>query len=117
MPIARRQIRGVARGTRRAARRDVDRFTGLLLGTAVGDSLGIPREGLSRRRAARMYPALEQRLVVRRGMLSDDTEHACMTAQALLAAGEDPATFARSLAWKLRWWLAALPPAIGFGTL
>ena len=50
-------------------------------------------------------------------MLSDDTEHACMTAQALLVAGDDPSRFARTLAWKLRWWLLALPPAIGFGTL
>lgn len=65
-----------------------------------------------------MYPgALRQRLVARRGMLSDDTEHACMTAQALLADDRDPARFARALAWKLRWWLLALPPAIGFGTL
>jgi len=66
----------------------------------------------------RMYPgALRQRLVARRGMLSDDTEHACMTAQALLAEGDDPAAFACVLGWKLRWWLLGLPPAIGFGTL
>ena len=97
---------------------NVDRITGLLLGTAVGDSLGLPREGLSRRRAARLYRGpLRQRLVLGRGMLSDDTEHACMTAQALLAAGEDPTQFARALAWKLRWWLLALPAAIGWGTL
>ena len=99
----------------------VTRITGLLVGTAVGDSLGLPREGLGRRRAARIYGGpLRQRWLLGRGMLSDDTEHACMTAQALLAAGEDDddgARFARSLAWKLRWWLAALPPAIGFGTL
>lgn len=96
----------------------VERFTGLLLGTAVGDSLGLPREGLSRRRATRLYPGgLQQQLIARRGMLSDDTEHACMTAQALLAAGGDASAFARALAWKLRWWLLALPPAIGFGTL
>jgi hypothetical protein len=30
-------------------------------------------------------------------MISDDTEHACMTAQALLTAPEDEARFARSL--------------------
>jgi len=90
---------------------------GLLLGTAVGDSLGLPREGLSRRRAARMYPGpLRQRLLFHRGMLSDDTEHACMTAQALLATN-DVEQFRRSLAWKLRWWLLGLPPAIGLGTL
>ena len=69
----------------------MDRITGLLLGTAVGDSLGLPREGLSGRRAARLYDGpLRQRLVLGRGMLSDDTEHACMTAQALLTAGDDP---------------------------
>ena len=108
----------MARGTRRALGRRVTRFTGLLLGTAVGDSLGLVREGLGRQRAARLYPgALRQRLVGARGMLSDDTEHACMTAQALLAAGEEAGRFARALAWKLRWWLLALPPAIGFGTL
>jgi ADP-ribosyl-[dinitrogen reductase] hydrolase len=96
----------------------VERFTGLLLGTAVGDSLGLPREGLSRHRAMRLYPgALRQRLIGRRGMLSDDTEHACMTAQALLASGDEAPDFARVLAWKLRWWLLAMPPAIGFGTL
>lgn len=96
----------------------MDRFTGLLLGTAVGDSLGLPREGLSARRASQLYPGvLRQRLVAGRGMLSDDTEHACMTAQALLAEGDDTSRFARVLAWKLRWWLVGLPPAIGLGTL
>jgi ADP-ribosyl-[dinitrogen reductase] hydrolase len=96
----------------------MDRLTGLLLGTAIGDSLGLPREGLSRRRAARMYPGpLRQRLVLGRGMLSDDTEHACMTAQALLVAGDDDNRFAHALANKLRWWLLGLPAAIGWGTL
>ena len=84
----------------------------------MGDSLGLPREGLSRLRAARLYPGpLRQRLLLGHGMLSDDTEHACMTAQALLAAPEDPGRFSRVLARKLRWWLAAMPAAIGFGTL
>lgn len=96
----------------------VDRTSGVLLGTAVGDSLGLPREGLSGRRAARLYRGpLRQRLVLGRGMLSDDTEHACMTAQALLVAGDDPSRFAHSLAWKLRWWLLGLPAAVGWGTL
>ena len=65
-----------------------------------------------------MFPGtLRQRLILRRGMLSDDTEHACMTGQALLTARDDSSAFARVLAWKLRWWLLALPPAIGLGTL
>ncbi len=50
-------------------------------------------------------------------MLSDDTEHACMTSQSQLVAGDDPQRFARALASKLRWWLAGLPAAIGWGTL
>lgn len=97
----------------------IDRLTGTLLGTAVGDALGLPREGLSRRRAQRLYGAgpIGHRFALGRGMLSDDTEHASMTAQALLAAPEDEARFARSLAWRLRGWLAALPAAVGWGTL
>jgi len=31
-------------------------ITGCLLGTAVGDALGLPMEGLSKRRQLKMYP-------------------------------------------------------------
>ena len=94
-------------------------IVGCLLGGAVGDAIGLPFEGLSRRHiAARLGTApLEHSLVGGRGMLSDDTEHACMTAQALLAARGDPDVFLRSLAWRLRGWLIALPAAVGWGTL
>lgn len=97
----------------------VDRLAGVLLGAAVGDALGLPREGLSRRRAARIHGTgpLRHRFFFGRGLLSDDTEHACMTAQALLAAPHDDVLFARSLSWRLRGWFAALPAAIGWGTL
>jgi ADP-ribosylglycohydrolase len=95
-----------------------DRIAGLLLGTAVGDSLGLPREGLSARRAARMFgPGVRQRFLLGRGMISDDTEHACMTAQALLAHPDDAEKFAMSLARRLRFWLLGVPAGIGFGTL
>jgi ADP-ribosylglycohydrolase len=50
-------------------------------------------------------------------MVSDDTEHACITAQALVASAGDPDVFARELARRLRWWLFALPPGVGFATL
>jgi ADP-ribosylglycohydrolase len=49
-------------------------------------------------------------------MVSDDTEHTIFVAQALLANSE-PDAFARSLAWKLRWWLLGIPAGIGFATL
>jgi ADP-ribosylglycohydrolase len=51
-----------------------------------------------------------------RGMISDDTEHACMTAQALLRADGDTDVFARSLAWRLRGWLLGLPAGTGLAT-
>jgi ADP-ribosylglycohydrolase len=93
-------------------------MTGLLLGGAVGDALGLPMEGLSRRRAARMFRGpTRQRFLFGRGMCSDDTEHACMTADALLRHPHDADAFARCLAWKLRWWLLAAPAGVGFATL
>ncbi|MBM7118912.1 ADP-ribosylglycohydrolase family protein [Archangium primigenium] len=96
-----------------------DAFEGALLGTVVGDALGLPREGLSHRRALRMFgPApLHHRFLLGRGVGSDDTEHACMVGQALLAAPEAPERFARSLAWRLRGWLLGLPAGVGWATL
>ncbi len=96
-----------------------DQFQGVLLGAAVGDALGLPREGLSPVRAARMYGSrpLRHRFLFGRAMISDDTEHACLTGQALLAALDDENHFAHSLAWRLRGWFAAMPAALGWATL
>jgi ADP-ribosylglycohydrolase len=94
------------------------RITGCLLGGAAGDAIGLPHEGLARARLRRLADRpLTHALWRGRGMISDDTEHACMTAQALLAAPDDPGRFARALAWRLRLWLLCLPAAIGWGTL
>lgn len=94
-------------------------IVGCLLGGAVGDAIGLPYEGLSREAIARRVGAgpLRHALVFGRGMLSDDSEHACMTGQALLAGGGDPRRFMHSLAWRLRGWLLGLPAAVGLGTL
>jgi ADP-ribosylglycohydrolase len=99
--------------------RSVDSVRGCLLGLAVGDAIGLPYEGLSRRRISRLTHGrpLRHRFARGRGMFSDDTEHACMALQALLAAGDDPEEFGRTLARKLRWWVAALPAGIGWATL
>ncbi len=95
-----------------------DAVTGALLGCAVGDSIGLPFEGISARRIDRLAPGpLQQRLLFGRGMISDDTEHSCLVAQALIAAGGDETAFGRSLAWRLRWWFLSLPAGIGLGTL
>ncbi|MBS0206417.1 MAG: ADP-ribosylglycohydrolase family protein [Planctomycetes bacterium] len=95
-----------------------DRFAGFVLGMAVGDALGLPREGLSRRRALRIFGTsqLQHGLFFGRGMVSDDTEHMRLTALALLAEPADSARFATCLASKLRWWLIALPAGVGLAT-
>ncbi len=95
-----------------------DRITGVILGTAVGDALGLPREGLSRGRVRRMFGAgpLRHRLVFGCGMISDDTEHTCLVGQALLRSPDDADRFAQSLAWRLRWWLLGLPAGVGMAT-
>lgn len=90
---------------------------GCLLGTAVGDAIGLPYEGLSPGRAARLLGVPDRhRLLPGRGMVSDDTEHACLTAAAFIEADGDPARFAAALASRLRWWLAALPAGAGLAT-
>ena len=93
-------------------------FAGVLLGTAVGDAMGLPAEGMSRDRIRRRWAGRwRHRFLFGRGMVSDDTEHTLFVAQALLAHPDDPLAFQRCLAWKLRLWLLGLPAGLGLGTL
>jgi ADP-ribosyl-[dinitrogen reductase] hydrolase len=97
--------------------RSDDALLGCLLGGAVGDALGLPAEGLSRRRLHRMWGGeWRHRLVCGRGMFSDDTEHTMMVGAALIRHREDTRAFQRELARSLRWWLAALPAGTGLAT-
>ncbi len=50
-------------------------------------------------------------------MTSDDTEHTCLVAQALLRQPGSPERFARSLGWGMRWWLLGAPLGLGRATL
>ncbi|HEY3411707.1 MAG TPA: ADP-ribosylglycohydrolase family protein [Armatimonadota bacterium] len=95
-----------------------DAIAGCLLGGAVGDAVGLACEGLTPRRQALLFPDTDgPRLLGRRGMVSDDTEHALMTALAVLASGDDTAEFAACLARQLRKWILELPAATGLATL
>jgi ADP-ribosyl-[dinitrogen reductase] hydrolase len=104
-----------------------DRFhavAGCLHGTAVGDAIGLPFEGLSRRRVDRwLRGPLQHRFFFGHGFCSDDTEHTCMVAQALLTARDEPdqkwflQVFTHNLAWRFRVWLLGLPAGIGLATL
>ena len=91
---------------------------GCLLGTAVGDALGLPAEGLSQQRQRRILGSVEDhRLLFGHGMISDDTEHTILTAQALIVCGDSPDLFLGALAAKLRLWILLVPPGVGFATL
>jgi ADP-ribosyl-[dinitrogen reductase] hydrolase len=90
---------------------------GCLIGTAVGDAIGLPCEGLSRTRQTRIFGTItSHRLLLGRGMISDDTEHACLVAQALISARGNPEKFSSYLAWNLRGWFLSLSPGIGLAT-
>ena len=94
-----------------------ERMRGVLLGTAVGDAVGLPAEGVSRRRIAKLFAGRwRHRLIGRHGMVSDDTDHTLFIAQALLAHPESVERFSRRLGWSLRGWLLSLPAGIGMAT-
>jgi ADP-ribosylglycohydrolase len=92
-------------------------LTGSMLGTAVGDALGLACEGLSPTRQVKMFPSLDRYgFLFGIGMISDDTEHTVMVAQALIESGGDEARFTRDFAWRLKGWLLALPAGVGMAT-
>ncbi|OZG71500.1 hypothetical protein BTA51_20800 [Hahella sp. CCB-MM4] len=83
----------------------------------VGDSLGLPYEGISSRRISKLLKDRpRQRLIFGKGMISDDTEHAVMTAASLIQCWNDWNHVQSSLAWRLRWWFLRLPAGIGLAT-
>ena len=92
-------------------------FAGLLLGTAVGDALGLPAENLAPEKIRKRWPGgWKMRFVFGRGMVSDDTEHTLMVAQSLLSRPVNVAAFQRALAGRFRWWFAGLPGGVGLAT-
>ncbi len=93
-------------------------MTGCILGTATGDSMGLPYEGMSAQRVAKFLKRpLRQKFLPRSGMVSDDTEHCCFVAKALMQANGDVTVFEKKLARDLRWWFAGLPAGIGLATV
>ncbi|BBO35614.1 ADP-ribosylglycohydrolase family protein [Lacipirellula parvula] len=100
----------------------MDRYShilGCILGAAVGDAAGLRREGLSRRRAARLYgvDAVRPELIFGKGFCSDDTEHTLLAAYSLARTGCQPQEFEREFAQQLKRWIATAPVGVGFATL
>ncbi len=93
-------------------------IVGCLLGTAVGDAMGLCFENLSKRRQRRMFhDGGDYHFFFGKGMVSDDTEHACMLAQALIFSAGEPEKFVLRLSRSFRFWLLGLPAGVGFATL
>ena len=95
---------------------------GCLLGTAVGDALGLPYENLSPARGRRLWGEPEHyHLCFGRGMTSDDTDHICMVAEAWGTARADDDVdlehFASHLEQSFKRWLLTFPAGIGKATL
>ena len=91
------------------------RIAGVLLGTALGDALGLPCEGMSARRIARRFGRLDRfRLLGRTGYVSDDTEQSALLAQSLARNPQDPA---RAFRYSLLGWFGRLPWGVGLATV
>lgn len=89
------------------------RVRGLMLGTALGDALGLVREGLGPSTTAPRYGILPGW-----GVVSDDTEHMVMLAWAMGPPGaHTPIEVGARFGGQLLPWLATLPFGIGWATL
>ena len=93
-------------------------YSNIIYGTAIGDALGLPFEGMSRRRLAKFDKDHSgYHFFFNKGFVSDDTEHTFFVASALANANDDPAAFTRLLRWKLMLWLLSIPIGTGKATL
>lgn len=95
-----------------------DRFAGVLLGTALGDALGLPMEGMHASVISRLFPQINRfNLLGRVGFVSDDTEQSALLAQSLVQHPHEKANCVRAFRRALLGWFLRLPWGIGFGTL
>ena len=95
-----------------------DGLTGTLLGTALGDALGLPAEGMSAKSIGRRFGKVERfHLLGRVGFVSDDTEQAALIAQSLARFPEDLDRCVRAFRGSLLGWFARLPWGVGRATI
>jgi ADP-ribosyl-[dinitrogen reductase] hydrolase len=81
-------------------------YRAILLGTAAGDALGVPHEGVPRPRDLRAGV-----------IVSDDTEMTALVAYALARHPRDREACVRAFRRSLLGWFSRLPWGIGWGTL
>ena len=91
---------------------------GCILGTAVGDALGLSLEGLSRKRQKKFAKDFEKySFLFGRGMVSDDTEHTCFVAESIIESNGEGTAFSKALSRRLKIWMLSLPAGTGKATL
>ena len=91
----------------------------VIIGTAVGDTIGLPMEGMKPAKIAKLgwCNPLRQRFLFGTGMWSDDTDHTLHLIDALNLSGGDPEQFRKIFSRRLQFWLSTLPPGVGLATL
>jgi len=96
-----------------------DAIHGLMMGVAIGDAVGLPREGLRRRVALKLFgrPKLAYRLLPGIGLYSDDTQLMLMAAQSILRSLSEWRPFGRSYLHRLAWYPLSLPAGAGKATM
>ncbi|WP_165250040.1 ADP-ribosylglycohydrolase family protein [Paludisphaera soli] len=95
-----------------------DRLVGILLGTALGDALGLPCEGMSARSIARRFGTVDRfRLLGSLGFVSDDTEQSALVAQSLARHPDDFDACVRDFRRALLGWFCRLPWGVGKATV
>jgi len=94
-----------------------ERLAGTLVGTALGDALGLPFEGMSAKRVAKRFGRIDRfHLLGRTGYVSDDTEQSALVAQSLARHPDDVAACTRAFRCSLLAWFLRLPWGVGLAT-
>ena len=94
------------------------RLTGTLLGTAIGDALGLAVEGMSAKAIRKRFGVVDRfHLLGSTGYVSDDTEQSALIVQSLLRHPEDAVRCAHAFRHSLLGWFFRLPWGIGGATL
>jgi ADP-ribosyl-[dinitrogen reductase] hydrolase len=95
-----------------------DHLSGVLLGTAVGDALGLFMEGLSARTIASWFASDINRyyLLGNTGFVSDDTEQSALVAQSIIRYPDDCAKCTRAFQMSMLGWFCRMPFGVGRAT-
>lgn len=94
------------------------KLRGVLLGTALGDALGLPMEGLNAKTIQKRFGRTDRfRLWPNLGIVSDDTEQSALLAQSILRAGAAPEMIPMYFRRSLVGWFLRLPWGIGMATV